>query len=58
MKVLLLKALHLFKLDVLLLRVLEKLSASLTKKHAAFKAALSCRVSCRISATEKFPIIA
>ncbi len=57
MKVLLLKALHLFKLDVLLLRVLEKLSASLTKKHTAFKAALSCHVRCRVSATES-PTIA
>ncbi len=51
MKAKLLQVLHLLKLDVLLLRVLERLSASLTKKHEAFKAAVECFVYCRVSAT-------
>ncbi len=51
MKGFLLKVLHFFKLDVLLLRVLERLSASLTKKHEALKTAVECFVYCRISAT-------
>lgn len=51
MKAKLLKVLHFFKLDVLLLRVLERLSAGLTKKHEALKNAVECFVYCRITAT-------
>ena len=51
MKAALLKVLHYLKIDVLLLRVLERLSASLTKKHEAFKTAVECFVCCRITAT-------
>ena len=51
MKEFVLKVLHFLKLDVLLLRVLERLSASLTKKHQAFKTAVECFVCCRITAT-------
>ncbi len=57
MKAKLLKVLHFFKLDVLLLKLLERLSASLTKKHDAFKAAVECFVCCRISATTDDPSI-
>ncbi len=53
MKAKLLKALHFLKLDVLLLRALERLSAGLTKKHEAFKSALECLVYCRISSTDE-----
>ncbi len=48
MKGKLLKLLHVLKLDVLLVRVLERLSASLTKKCAALKAAIERFVNCRI----------
>ncbi len=57
MKEKLLKVLHFFKLDVLLLRVLERLSTGLTKKHEAFKAAVECFVYCRLSATNEEPPI-
>ncbi len=50
MKKALLKVLHLFKLDELLLKLLERLSAGLAKKHSAFKAAIECFVCCRIDA--------
>ncbi len=53
MKKILVKALHFLKLDVLLLRVLERLSAGLTKKLEGFKLALEVFVGCRISATTK-----
>ena len=60
MKVKLLKVLHVFGLDVLLLGLLEKLAASLTKKHEALKGAMECFVGCRAPATdeETQPIIA
>lgn len=60
MKVKLLKVLHVFGLDVLLLGLLEKLAASLTKKHKSLKTAMECFVCCRITATEEEtqPIIA
>lgn len=51
MKAKLLKVLHFLGLDVLLLGLLEKLAACLTKKHEAFKSALDCFVCCRITAT-------
>ena len=58
MKAKLMKVLHLFGLDVLLLRLLEKLALSLTKKHLALKKALECYVCCRITATgEETPSI-
>ena len=53
MKVKLFKVLHFFGLDVLLLGVLEKLAAGLTKKHEALKNAVACFVCCRIPATEE-----
>jgi hypothetical protein len=53
MKVKLLKVLHLFGIDVLLLGLLEKLALSLTKKHQALQEALECFVCCRITATEE-----
>ncbi len=40
MKAKLLKVLHFLKVDVLLLRVLDRLSAGLTKKYQALKRAL------------------
>ncbi len=48
MKEKLLKLLHVVGLDVLLVRLLERLSASLTKKCAALKAAVERFVNCRI----------
>ncbi len=56
MKAKLLKLLHLLKLDVLLLRVLERLSASLTKKRDGLKAAMEVFVCCRITATAESPL--
>ncbi len=59
MKVFLFKVLHFFRLDVLLLWLLERLSAGLTKKHRAFQLAVECFLTCRASATvEESPIIA
>nr|MBR6778250.1 hypothetical protein [Clostridia bacterium] len=53
MKAKLLKVLHFLGLDVLLLGLLEKLAASLTKKHEALKTAVECFVCCRITATSE-----
>jgi hypothetical protein len=53
MKVKLLKVLHVFGLDVLLLGLLGKLAASLTKKHQSLQAAMECFVGCRVSATDE-----
>ena len=53
MKAKLLKVMHVFGLDVLLLGLLEKLAASLTKKHLTLKMAIECFVCCRITATEE-----
>lgn len=53
MKVKLLKVLHVFGLDVLLLGLLEKLAACLTKLHLSLKAAMECFVCCRIPATDE-----
>lgn len=53
MKAKLLKVLHFLRVDVLLVRLLERLSASLTKKLNSFKAAVECFVCCRISATRE-----
>ena len=60
MKVKLLKILHLFGIDVLLLGLLEKLAISLTKLHEALCSAVECFVCCRNTATEEDspPIIA
>ena len=49
----LLKVLHLLGLDVLLLGLLEKLAACLTKKHRSLKMAMECFVCYRITATEE-----
>ena len=57
MKVTLLKVLHVFGLDVLLLGLLEKLVACLTKKHDTLKLAMDCFVCCHITATEENPSI-
>ena len=57
MKVKLMKVLHVFGLDVLLLGLLEKLVASLTKKHETLKTVIDCFVCCHISATEENPSI-
>lgn len=46
MKVKLCKVLHLFRLDVLLLGLLEKLVTGLSKKHAALKLAFECSLCC------------
>jgi len=40
------KVLHLFRLDVLLLGLLEKLVNGLSKKHAALKLAFECSLCC------------
>ena len=53
MKVQLLKVLHVFGLDVLLLGLLEKLATSLTKKHDSLKMAIDCFICCRITATDE-----
>ena len=58
MKAKVLKVLHVFGLDVLLLGLLEKLAISLTKKHQSLKVAMDCFVCCRITATEENPNIA
>ena len=55
MKAKLLKVLHFLGLDVLLLGLLEKLAACLTKKHEAFQSALACFVCRPISATSDGP---
>jgi hypothetical protein len=55
MKVKLLKVLHLFGIDVLLLGLLEKLALGLTKKHQALQEALERFVCRRITATEDSP---
>ena len=55
MKAKLLKVLHFLGLDVLLLGLLEKLAACLTKKHEAFQDALACFVCRPISATSDGP---
>ena len=46
MKMLLCKVLHLFGLDVLLIKALEKLVTALTKKQAAVKSTFECFVCC------------
>ncbi len=53
MKERLFKVLHFLKLDVLLLRVLERLLAGLSKKHYALERALQRFLTRRFSATEK-----
>ena len=53
MKVKLLKVLHVFGLDVLLLGLLGKLAACLTQKHQSLKLAMECFVCCCVTATEK-----
>ena len=53
MKAKLMKVLHVFGLDVLLLGLLEKLVASLTNKHNTLKMAIDCFVCCHITATEE-----
>ena len=55
MKAKLLKVLHFLGLDVLLLGLLEKLAACLTKKHEAFQNALERFVSRRITTTADGP---
>ena len=55
MKAKLLKVLHFLGLDVLLLGLLEKLAACLTKKHEAFQNALERFVSRRIATTADGP---
>lgn len=55
MKAKLLKVLHFLGLDVLLLGLLEKLAARLTKKREAFQNALERFVSRRIPATSDGP---
>ncbi len=58
MKEKLFKVLHFLKLDALLLRVLERLSAGLTKKRDALQNALKRFLARHFSATENSPIIA
>ena len=53
MKAKLIKVMHVFGLDVLLLGLLEKLAACLTKKHHSLKMAIECFVCCRITATDE-----
>ena len=53
MKAKLMKVLHVFGLDVLLLGLLEKLVASLTKKHCTLKMAMECFVCCHVTATNE-----
>ena len=53
MKAKLMKVLHVFGLDVLLLGLLEKLVASLTKKHYSLKMAMECFVCCHVTATNE-----
>ncbi len=48
MKAKLLRVLHFLKLDVLLLRVLERLAAGLLKKHEELKNALARFFDCLI----------
>ena len=55
MKAKLLKVLHFLGLDVLLLGLLEKLAACLTKKHEAFQNALERFVGRRITTTADGP---
>ena len=55
MKAKLLKVLHFLGLDVLLLGLLEKLAAFLTKNHEAFQGALQRFVNRRITATSDGP---
>ncbi len=58
MKERLFRVLHFFKLDVLLLRLLERLLDGLMKKRDALEEALVRFLARRLSATENSPIIA
>ncbi len=58
MKERLFKVLHFLKLDVLLLRVLERLLAGLSKKRERLQGAVERFLARHLTATENSPIIA